>query len=167
MIIGTALPKVMAPVLLRACRTPTLALELCITVVSSAPARTPRRGLDKWANSWRNQASCSSGAMAVDMLSMPIIRRPKPIKMVPTPFFFSDLQNMYKTMPTNAKTGLKLAGFSISTSMPDPCTPAKLSSHAVIVVPTLEPRITPMACRKVITPLLTKPTTITVVAPEL
>ena len=34
------------------------------------------------------------------------------------------------------------------------------------MVPTLEPMITPMACRRVIMPELTKPTTITVVAEE-
>lgn len=63
--------------------------------------------------------------------------------------------------------GLKFAGFSISISNPVPCTPSRLRIHAVTVVPTLEPKITPMACCSVMTPLLTKPTTITVVAPEL
>ena len=144
-IIGTALPKVMAPVPLRAWRTPTLALELCMTVVSRAPARTPKMGLDRWAKSWRNQASCSRGAMALDILSMPIIRRPKPIRIVPTPFFRSDLQKVYKTIPRKARMGLKFAGFSISISNPVPCTPSRLRIHAVTVVPTLEPKITPMA----------------------
>ena len=45
--------------------------------------------------------------------------------------------------------------------------PARLSSHAVTVVPTLAPMMTLMACRSVISPELTKPTTITVVADEL
>ena len=105
--------------------------------------------------------------MALDILSMPIIRRPKPIRIVPTPFFRSDLQKVYKTIPRKARMGLKFAGFSISISNPVPCTPSRLRIHAVTVVPTLEPKITPMACCSVMTPLLTKPTTITVVAPEL
>ena len=41
------------------------------------------------------------------------------------------------------------------------------TSHAVIVVPTLAPMITPAACVRFIIPAFTKPTTITVVADEL
>ena len=45
--------------------------------------------------------------------------------------------------------------------------PARLSTHAVTVVPILAPIIMLMACFSVIRPELTKPTTITVVAEEL
>ena len=40
------------------------------------------------------------------------------------------------------------------------------SSHAVSVVPILEPIITPMVCRSSITPEFTRPTSITVIAEE-
>ena len=58
-------------------------------------------------------------------------------------------------------------GFSRFTHTFPPSIPAKLSSHAVTVVPTFAPMMTFMACRRVIRPELTKPTTITVVADEL
>ena len=45
--------------------------------------------------------------------------------------------------------------------------PARLKSHAVTVVPTFAPMMTLIACRRVIMPELTKPTTMTVVAEEL
>ena len=70
-------------------------------------------------------------------------------------------------MPASASTGVKDEGFSNSSQSVPPSMPARLSSHAVTVVPTLAPMMTLMACRSVISPELTKPTTITVVADEL
>ena len=70
-------------------------------------------------------------------------------------------------MPTSASTGVKEVGFSRLTNTLPLLMPAMLSSHAVTVVPTLAPMMTLMACRSVISPELTKPTTITVVAEEL
>ena len=70
-------------------------------------------------------------------------------------------------MPTSASTGVKDVGFSSSSQTVPPSMPARLSSQAVTVVPTLAPMMTLMACRSVISPELTKPTTITVVADEL
>ena len=60
-----------------------------------------------------NQASSAKGSTAEDMVLIPVMRMEKPNKMVPMPFFFSDLQNMYKIMPIRAKMGLKLVGLSI------------------------------------------------------
>ena len=70
-------------------------------------------------------------------------------------------------MPISASTGVKEVGFSSCTQTLPPSMPARLSSQAVTVVPTLAPMMTLMACRSVISPELTKPTTITVVADEL
>ena len=70
-------------------------------------------------------------------------------------------------MPISASTGVKEVGLSRSIHTLPLLMPARLSSHAVTVVPTLAPMITLMACRSVIRPELTKPTTITVVADEL
>ena len=44
--------------------------------------------------------------------------------------------------------------------------PARLRIHEVIVVPMFEPMIMGMACPSFMTPELTKPTTVTVVAEE-
>ena len=70
-------------------------------------------------------------------------------------------------IPIRASIGVKEAGFKRLIQTLPLSIPARLSSHAVTVVPTLAPMITLMACRSVISPELTKPTTITVVADEL
>ena len=70
-------------------------------------------------------------------------------------------------MPIRASTGVKDEGFSSCTQALPLSMPARLSSHAVTVVPTLAPMMTLMAWRRVISPEFTKPTTITVVAEEL
>ncbi len=70
-------------------------------------------------------------------------------------------------MPAVARIGVKEVGLSILTKRLSLEMPLKLKSHAVTVVPTFAPMITLIACFKVITPELTKPTTITVAAEEL
>ena len=70
-------------------------------------------------------------------------------------------------MPTSASTGVKAVGFSSCSHTLPPSIPARLSSQAVTVVPTLAPMRTLIACRRVISPEFTKPTTMTVVADEL
>ena len=70
-------------------------------------------------------------------------------------------------MPISASTGVKEVGLSSRTQMLPLSMPPRLSSHAVTVVPTFAPMMTLMACRSVISPEFTKPTTMTVVADEL
>ena len=82
-------------------------------------------------------------------------------------FFFVSLQNRYRIIPTRDSTGTKEEGFSSPTNRLPLSMPERLRIHAVTVVPTLAPIMTWMACRRVISPELTKPTTITVVAEEL
>ena len=79
---------------------------------------------------------------------------------------FSFLEAIWIATPAMAKTGEKEVGFNNSNIMPVPLISAKLRIHAVIVVPTFAPKITPTALDKLIIPELTKPTTITVVAEE-
>ncbi len=70
-------------------------------------------------------------------------------------------------MPIKARIGVKEDGFKSFIKKLSPLIPLSESIHAVIVVPTLAPIITFIACFKFIIPELTKPTTITVVAEEL
>ena len=114
--------------------------------VTSAPTRTPSRGLEKRVNRLVNHASFCSGSTALDMVVMPVISTAKPIRIVPTPFFFS-LLHIYSKMPINASTGLKEVGLSSWMNRLSPCKPERLKIQLVTVVP--------------------KPTTITVVALEL
>ena len=65
------------------------ALELWMMPVTRAPTRTPRRGLEKRVNRLVNHASFCRGRTALDMAVMPVISTAKPMRMVPTPFFFS------------------------------------------------------------------------------
>ena len=101
------------------------------------------------------------------MVSMPNISVAKPKSTVPTSRFLSDFENMRKIMPTSARIGVNAVGFNIFRKMLSPEMPPRLKIQAVTVVPMLAPMMTPMACFKVITLELTKPTTITVVAEEL
>ena len=82
-------------------------------------------------------------------------------------FFFEDLANIVKPMPTRASTGLNEEGFKSFSTRLSLEIPPRLRIHAVTVVPILAPMITPMDCRRVMTLELTKPTTMTVVAEEL
>ena len=112
--------------------------------VTSAPTRTPSRGLEKRVNRLVNHASFCSGSTALDMVVIPVISTAKPMRMVPTPFFFS-LLHIYSKMPINASTGLKEVGLSSWMNRLSPCKPERLRIQLVTVVPTLLPMITPMA----------------------
>ena len=135
--------------------------------VSTAPASRPSAGFWKVMNSCRKAGTSAKPPTAEDMVSMPNISVAKPSSTVPVSFFLLSLQNMKKMIPTSASTGVKEVGFRSRTHMLSPLMPPRLSSHAVTVVPTLAPMMTLMACRRVMRPELTKPTTITVVAEEL
>ena len=67
----------------------------------------------------------------------------------------------------SARTGVKELGLSSRNQTLELSMPPRLRSHAVTVVPTFAHMMTLMACRSVISPELTKPTTMTVVADEL
>ena len=62
----------------------------------------------------------------------------------------------------SARTGVKELGLSSRSQTLELSMPPRLRSHAVTVVPTFAPMMTLMACRSVISPELTKPTTMTV-----
>ena len=104
--------------------------------------------------------------MASDMVLMPNISTAKPRSMDPTSFSRSDRVNICKTAPTKASTGTKLSGFISRSNRELPEMSFSASSQAVAVVPMLAPRITLMECSRDMIPALTKPSTMTVVAPE-
>ena len=74
-----------------------------MTPVTTAPTRTPSRGLEKRINKLVNHASFCRGSTALDMVVIPVISTAKPIRMVPTPLRFS-LLPMYRRMPIKAST---------------------------------------------------------------
>ena len=85
---------------------------------------------------------------------------------MPRCFFFSELQNIRRIIPTKANTAEKDDGFKSCITKLSPSMPERLRIQEVIVVPTLAPIIIPIAWRSFIIPEFTKPTTITVVAEE-
>ena len=71
-----------------ACRIPTEAEDDWITAVSTAPAITPRKGLEKAVIRLVNCGMSFSGATAPLIISMPNISTEKPSRMADASFFF-------------------------------------------------------------------------------
>ena len=166
MMMGMAVPQVTCPVEARACKMPTEAEEDWMMAVRTAPARTPRMGLENIRRMLANSGTSRRPATAPDMVSMPNISVAKPRRMVPVSFFRLVLPIIKRTTPTSAKMGVKEEGFRSFTKRLPLLMPVRLRIQAVTVVPTLAPMMTLMACRRVMRPELTKPTTMTVVAEE-
>ena len=131
--------------------------------VSAAPTSTPSTGLVKARNSSLNQGASASGAVASLIRFMPAMRMAKPRKIWPTPFCLS-LPAMNRMMPAKPSSGAQASGLSIWIRKLSPSRPVRLSSQAVTVVPMLAPMMTPTVWYRSISPELTKPTTMTVVA---
>ena len=133
---------------------PTLAAELCITPVTPAPMSMPTRGLSAFIIQLRKTSESLSGSMAFCISSIPINSMPKPASACPTYFSEFFLAKRIINAPINIAIGAIPVRFSETRTL-------------VVVVPIFAPIITPIACVKFIRPVLTKPTTITVVAEEL
>ena len=91
--------------------------------------------------------------MASLIMPSPMNSTPSPAMMLPTFCTFLFFENMPIAIPAKANSGA-IVPMSSATSCP------------VIVVPILAPMIIHTACLRVISPELTKPTTMTVVADE-
>ena len=136
-----------------ACRMPTEADDDWMTAVNSAPTAMPSSGLEKRVISPTNASLSRSGVSAEDIMFMPMNSRPSPVTMPQTLWMRRLLMNRHGATPANASSGAS-APMSSATSWP------------VIVVPMLAPMMTPTAPPSVISPALTNPTTMTVVADE-
>ena len=134
--------------------------------VKTAPAKSPRTGLENMVNILVNSGTSASGFTAAPIVSIPAIRIAKPRKITARSRFFSLLENIKRIIPINASTGANEDGFNIFTKKLPPEIPVRLNSHDVTVVPIFAPIITPAAWDNLIIPEFTSPTTITVVAEE-
>ena len=166
MIMGTAAPKLTAPVMHSACKIPTDAEEDWITAVRMSPASTPNTGFWNLISRLVNSGTSASGETAALMESMPNIRIAKPTRMVAAFFNLSLWENSKIPTPTIARIGEKELGLSIRIQKASLSMPVRLKIQEVTVVPILAPMMMPTACFRLIMPELTKPTTITVVAEE-
>ena len=110
--------------------------------------------------------SLARGVTALDMVFIPVISTANPTMMVPISFWRFFLPVLMRITPTMARIGEKEVGFKNRSKKLVPSTSVRLRIHAVTVVPTFAPRITPVAWASFIIPELTKPTTITVVAED-
>ena len=145
---------------------PTEAAEDWMTPVNTAPTATPSRGLRKAVSRSEKPGSSARGLTEFFIISMPDIKMAKPMRMRPTSRRRWRLDPMMSRMPARAKRGEKFSGFrrfknTLSLSMP-----VRDRIHAVSVVPTLEPMMTPMVWPSSMTPEFTRPTSITVTAEE-
>ncbi len=127
--------------------------ELWITAVKTVPSSTAMRGDCRDANICKISGESFIPDIAPDIELSPMKRTPKPIIASPHLEIFCFLTNMRINTPASRITG---AAFSS----------LKETRSAVTVVPTLAPRMTPAACVSVISPELTKLTTMTVHAEE-
>ena len=134
--------------------------------VSTAPANTPRNGLWNIVKIFVNSGTSASGSTAPLMLSIPYINTANPSKISPISFFLSLFFDIQSIIPIIARIGEKEDGFNIWIKKLSPCSPLKLKSHDVTVVPIFAPIMIPTACDSFIIPEFTKPTTITVVADD-
>ena len=112
--------------------------------VSTAPARTPRMGLENIVIMLQNCSFPSSTLAPSDIISIPNISVAKPSIIMPIVFFLSDLQNISITTPTRASIGVKVEGLN-RVIKPVPSTAERLISQLVAVVPIFAPIITPIA----------------------
>ena len=135
--------------------------------VSTAPASTPSRGLVKATKSSRKAGTSPRPETEPDIVSMPNMSVAKPSSTMPVSFLRLSRLNIYIIIPTSASTGVKELGLRSCTHSASPLMPPRLRSQAVTVVPMFAPMMTPIACRRVMSPEFTKPTTMTVVADEL
>ena len=133
--------------------------------VRIAPASTPRMGLENIRKNFVKFGSLRSPETEPDSDSMPNISVAKPSRMRPVSFFLP-LPVRYRMMPITASTGVNDDGFSSCRNRLSPLMPDSDSSHAVTVVPMFAPMITGIDCRRLRSPELTKPTTMTVVADD-
>ena len=123
----------------RACRIPTEAEEDWITPVSTAPATTPRMGLENMVRMLVNSGTLASGFTAADMMSMPYMSTAKPIMIEPVSRCFSFLLPMNMKMPMSASTGVKDMGLSSCTRKLPLSMPVSDKIHEVTEVPTFAP----------------------------
>ena len=155
-----------APVAHNACKIPTDAEELCITAVSMIPAIIPGMGLENSSRIFVNSGTSASGLTAPDIVSIPNINTANPTRIVAMFLCLSFLEKSNSITPTIANICENDVGLSICTTKLLPSIPVRLKIHEVMVVPTLAPMITPIACVSFMIPELTKPTTMTVVADD-
>ena len=166
MMIGIAMLYEIAPVMAKACSTPTDAADDWMTPVNTAPTSTPRNGLLNVVSSPVNSGISASGDTAPLMSCIPYMSTAKPAMMIPTSLCFSFLLPIIIITPISAMTGEKFSGFNIEMNRLSLSIPERLRIHAVRVVPMLEPMMTPTVWASSMMPEFTSPTSITVSADE-
>ena len=137
-----------------------------MTAVIKRPTRTPRIGFWNAVNRLVKAGSSASGFTAPLISFMPYIRTANPIRMLPMSFFFCFLEAMIRRIPIKANTREKFSGFSSLIKALSDSTPTRVKIQAVMVVPMLEPMMTPIVWLIDIIPEFTRPTSITVTAED-
>ena len=134
--------------------------------MNNAPNRTLSIGFLNVISISEKPSVSASGETASFISCIPYISTANPTMIVPMSCRFFFLLIISIAIPIKAMMGAKFSGFSIETAMLSLLMPAVLSSHAVNVVPILEPIITPTVCSSCIMPELTSPTSMTVRADD-
>ena len=123
---------------------PTVAAELCTIPVSTMPTARPKRGLLN-ISIISPKPSISASGLTESLISfMPNISTEKPMRQEPMSFVLLFLASIISSMPASASSGENAEGLSSFMKKLSLSMPARLSIHAVRVVPIFEPIITPM-----------------------
>ena len=140
--------------------------ELCRITVTTRPTQRPRKGFEKAVRRPVKDGSSARGEAAVDIVFMPIMRTAKLVMIPPTSRVRCFRAIISMNTPMMPMIGEKFAGRRSCRNRLSLWMPVVDRSQAVMVVPMLAPRITPTDCSSVMIWELTKPTTMTIVAPE-
>ncbi len=135
--------------------------ELCITAVSTAPIRTRSTGLLITARKFLSSSEAANASIDPLISDSPTKIMPKPAIMPP----ILRMLSLFANASTNAPIPANAANIT-EVEIEFPNIPSA-TICPVIVVPIFAPKMTVAACASDITPALTKPMTITVVADEL
>ena len=158
-VIKTADCQFTMPLIASICKIPTDAELLWMIAVTARPTKIPKSGFCPSTRKDSEKIGASRyGSIEPDMKERPINRSAKPIRTSAPSFFLWLFANIVMNAPIPKRTGAKNSGFNTSPhSLID-------TIQLVTVVPILAPMMMPVACRRLIIPAFTKPTTITVVA---
>src|SRR5574344_40199 len=134
------------PVKDNACNIPIEAAELCIIAVTTVPTKSPNNGFVNNVSICEKCGSFANGDIADDINCIPHIKTENPTKNVPK-FLLLDMLFLAVIIimtPIKANIGQNDSGFNNLKKKFSLLIPDKLKIHAVIVVPTFDPIITPI-----------------------
>ena len=130
------------------CKIPTVADALCKTHVISMPATIPTKGFENVGASFANSSETPVPSFITSLIiDIPVIRTANPRRISPIWFCVGLLQNIRRIIPITATTHVKVEVESslTHTEPPSPSIPERQTTQPVTLVPSIAPRMMPIA----------------------